>query len=224
MKYKAVVFDLFETLITEWGHKKYTKNEMCADLMLERKTFDPYWNEKENDRFTGRISFEESIRYVLKKMQKEASNEIISSVIKKRIQTKSACFSDLNKDILLMLATLKAKGIKIAMISNCSSEEVAMLKESDLAHYFDEILLSYEVKMKKPDPCIYEDAAKRLGFELNECIFVGDGGSNELEGAEAVGMKAIQAKWFTNQLPRKRDSIEGFLVADYPLKIIDYIN
>jgi len=122
------------------------------------------------------------------------------------------------------LDTLKANGIKIAMISNCSSEEVAMLKESDLAHYFDEILLSYEVKMKKPDPCIYEDAAKRLGVELNECFFVGDGGSNELEGAERVGMKAIQAKWFTNQLPHKRESIEGFLVADYPLKIIDYIN
>lgn len=224
MKYKAVVFDLFETLITEWGHKKYTKNEMCADLMLERNAFDLYWNEKENDRYTGRMSFEESIRYVLKKLQKDVSGEIISSVIKKRIQTKSACFDNINNDVLILLDTLKANGIKIAMISNCSSEEVAMLKESDLAHYFDEILLSYEVKMKKPDPCIYEDAAKRLGVELNECVFVGDGGSNELEGAERVGMKAIQAKWFTNQLPRKRESIEGFLVADYPLKIIDYIN
>ena len=25
MKYKAVIFDLFETLISEWGHEKYTK-------------------------------------------------------------------------------------------------------------------------------------------------------------------------------------------------------
>lgn len=48
MKYKAVIFDLFETLITEWGHKKYTKNEMCSDLGIEREKFDQYWNEKEN--------------------------------------------------------------------------------------------------------------------------------------------------------------------------------
>ena len=37
-------------------------------------------------------------------------------------------------------------------------------------------------------------------------------------------MKAIQAKWYTNQLPHKRESIERFLIADYPLRIIDYIN
>ena len=40
MKHKVVIFDLFETLITEWGHKKYTKNEMCADLGIEREKFD----------------------------------------------------------------------------------------------------------------------------------------------------------------------------------------
>ena len=47
MQYKAVVFDLFETLMTEWGHKKYTKNEMCADLGVERAEFDVFWDEKE---------------------------------------------------------------------------------------------------------------------------------------------------------------------------------
>ena len=40
MPYKAVIFDLFETLITEWGHKKYTKNELCADLNIDRDNFD----------------------------------------------------------------------------------------------------------------------------------------------------------------------------------------
>ena len=35
MKDKVVIFDLFETLITEWGHKKYTKNEMCVFLVAE---------------------------------------------------------------------------------------------------------------------------------------------------------------------------------------------
>lgn len=56
MKYKAVIFDLFETLITEWGHKKYTKNEMCSDLGIEREQFDRYWDEKEQDRYIGKIS------------------------------------------------------------------------------------------------------------------------------------------------------------------------
>ena len=39
MKYKAVIFDMFETLITEWGHEKYTKNKICSDLGIEREKF-----------------------------------------------------------------------------------------------------------------------------------------------------------------------------------------
>lgn len=43
MKYQAVIFDLFETLITEWGHKRYTKSEMSSDLGIAGDKFDPYW-------------------------------------------------------------------------------------------------------------------------------------------------------------------------------------
>ena len=53
MECKAVIFDLFETLITEWGHKKYTKKEMCADLGIDRSHFDFFWEEKEQER-TGK--------------------------------------------------------------------------------------------------------------------------------------------------------------------------
>ena len=77
--------------------------------------------------------------------------------------------------------------------------------------------------MKKPDSCIYREAAKRLCVDPEECIFVGDGGSNELTGAREAGMKAIQAKWYTNQFPRKRDSIDGFAVAEEPLDVMKYI-
>ncbi len=45
-RFKAVIFDLFETLITEWGHEKYTKRKMCADLGVDKDCFDPFWNEK----------------------------------------------------------------------------------------------------------------------------------------------------------------------------------
>ena len=38
--FKAVIFDLFETLITEWGHEKYTKRKMCEDLGVEKERFD----------------------------------------------------------------------------------------------------------------------------------------------------------------------------------------
>lgn len=223
MKYKVVIFDLFETLITEWGHKKYTKNEMCADLGIEREMFDIYWDEKGDDRYLGEISFEDSILYVCEKVEKSIDTSVIANIIDKRIRTKSVCFEYVNPDVFQLLKNLKAMGLQTAIISNCSSEEVNVLKESEIYKYFDEIILSYEVHMKKPDSCIYEEAAKRLGVSLSECVFVGDGGSNELVGARAVGMKAIQAKWYTNQHPRKRDNIGGFLTAEEPLDVMKYI-
>lgn len=223
MKYKVVIFDLFETLITEWGHKKYTKNEMCADLGIERTEFDVYWDEKEHDRYIGSMSFEDSIMYVCNKCEKYVDNMIISNIIDKRIKTKSVCFEYVQPEVFQLLRTLKDMGMQTAIISNCSSEEVKVLKESEIYKYFDEVILSYEVHMKKPDSCIYEEAAKRLGVNFGECIFVGDGGSNELVGAKNVGMKAIQAKWYTNQHPKKRDSIEGFFVAEEPMDIIKII-
>lgn len=223
MQYKAVVFDLFETLMTEWGHKKYTKNEMCADLGVERAEFDVFWDEKEQDRYIGSMSFEDSILYVCEKCGKNVDTSTISDIIDKRIKTKSVCFEYVYPEVFQLLKTLREMGLQTAINSNCSSEEVNVLKESEIYKYFDEVILSYEVHMKKPDSCIYEEASKRSGVCLEECIFVGDGGSNELVGAKNVGMKAIQAKWYTNHHPRKRENIEGFLVAEEPLEIIKYI-
>ena len=220
MQYKAVIFDLFETLITEWGHKKYTKNEMCADLGVERAEFDIFWDEKALDQYEGKITYEDSIAYVCEKCGKSVDERTISKILDKRIKTKSVCFEYVQPEVYQLLKTLRDIGMKTAIVSNCSSEEVQVLKDSEIYKYFDEVILSYEVHMKKPDSCISEEAAKRLGVDLQECLFVGDGGSNELVGARNVGMKAIQAKWYTNKHPQKRENIEDFQVAEEPLDII----
>ena len=196
---------------------------MCADLGIERAEFDVFWDEKEQDRYIGSISFEDSILYVGKKCNKQVDNTTISNIIDKRIKTKSVCFERVHPEVFQLVRTLREMGLQTAIISNCSSKEVKVLKKSEIYKYFDEVVLSYEVHMKKPDSCIYEEASKRLGVELGECIFVGDGGSNELVGARNVGMKAIQAKWYTNQYPKKSDNIKGFIVAEEPLDILKHI-
>ena len=223
MKYKAVIFDLFETLITEWGHKKYTKNEMCSDLGIERDKFDIYWDEKEKERYSGEISFTDSILFVTEKCGKKIDASTLSGIIDRRIMTKSQCFEHVNPDIYLLLDRLKTEGLRLAIISNCSSEEVKVIRQSKIYKYFDQVILSYEVKMQKPDIRIYKEGADLLGVAAEECIFVGDGGSNELEGAKLAGMKAIQAKWYTDRLPHKRDSIDGFSTAEEPLAIMRFL-
>jgi putative hydrolase of the HAD superfamily len=56
---------------------------------------------------------------------------------------------------------------------------------------FDTVLFSCEVKLKKPDRRIYELCAQRLGVEPDECLYVGNGGSDELAGARRAGMTPV---------------------------------
>lgn len=224
MKYKAVIFDLFETLITEWGHKKYTKAEMSADLGIAPDKFDTYWEENENERYIGNIDFAESIRYVCEKCGTGVDDTALSIITEKRVSTKSVCFEYVDPDVFGLLDELKARGIKLAIVSNCSSEEVWIIRQSRIYPYFDEVILSYEVRMQKPDRRIYETAAERLGVSPDECVFVGDGGSHELQGARSAGMTAVQAKWYTDKHPYKRESIEGFPTADKPLEVLRYVD
>lgn len=223
MERKAVIFDLFETLITEWGHKKYTKSEMCADLGLERERFDAYWDEKEEARYIGQISFPESILYVCERCGRPLDDSTLSLILRKRTETKSLCFQHVHPDVYRLLERLKAAGHKLAIVSNCSSEEVTVIRQSRIYGYFHQAILSYEAKLQKPNIRIYRKAADLLGVSPGECVFVGDGGSNELAGAKAAGMEAIQAKWYTNELPHKRESMPGFLTAEKPLDILQYI-
>ena len=223
MKCRAVIFDLFETLITEWGHKKYTKSEMCSDLGIEREEFDLYWEEKEQERYIGKIDFMDSIRYVCEKCGKRIDDSTMEAITDKRIKTKSTCFEYVNPDVFQLLSHLKSMGVKLAIVSNCSSEEVKVIKQSRIYEFFDQVILSYEVGLQKPDIRIYKKAADLLGVAIDECVFVGDGGSNELVGARDAGMKAIQAKWYTNQHPHKRESMAGFLTAEEPLDILQNI-
>lgn len=64
----------------------------------------------------------------------------------------------------------------MAIVSNCSSEEVTVIKQSRIYGYFDQVILSYEAKVAKPDIRIYKAAADLLDVVPEECLFVGDGG------------------------------------------------
>lgn len=58
--------------------------------------------------------------------------------------------------------------------------------------YFDEVFLSFEMHVVKPDAAIYQQMLERLGVKAEECVFVDDSLRN-CQGAESVGIKCIHA-------------------------------
>jgi len=99
-----------------------------------------------------------------------------------------------NKKLLLLISGLKEK-YKISILSNAGNDFWRFVDKTELRKMFDDILLSYKVKMIKPDTAIYQLATKRLNVKPEECIFVDDS-ANNVAGAEAVGMRGILYKDF----------------------------
>jgi glucose-1-phosphatase len=83
--------------------------------------------------------------------------------------------------------------VKTALLSNAWDNLRHMLEEHwKIADAFDEIIISAELGLVKPDPRVYELAYARLAVEPAEAVFVDDFPEN-VEGARAAGMQAI---WF----------------------------
>lgn len=135
------------------------------------------------------------------------------------------CFEYIHPELIPLFTRLKEMNIKIGLITNCFFEERDVIKKSIFFDYFDSVCMSCEIGLKKPDVKIYKKCMKDLEVEAEECIYVGDGGSCELETAQALGMNPLQAAWYlkdgVNQ-PAKRK--KEFLQAEAPLEVLLEIN
>ena len=207
---KAVIFDMFETLVSLFDGKTYFSENMAADLGVSEEAFRKPWHATENDRTLGKITIEEGIGVALQALG-IFSEEKVSFIDGKRLEALTDTFSMIPEESDQLLIRLHEKGIKTGLISNCFSDEAKFIKESRLFPLFDEVMLSYEQGIGKPDPEIYRQMIGKLGVRPDECIYVGDGGSRELFTAKELGMKPVQALWFR----------EGMFEPHIPCPVLD---
>ena len=221
---KAVIFDMFETLITHHNSPLYYGAHMAVDAGIPVEEFLPLWRKTEEDRTIGKYTVDEVVADILK--QKDCfSEELVELIVNKRKNVTKVCFENLHPEIIPMLSELKKKGYLIGLISNCFSEEAEGIRTSILFPYFNVSSLSYERKLKEPDVRIYQVCMEELGMQAEECLYVGDGGSHELETAREVGMTAAQAAWYlkdgTSQ-PAKRKP--EFIQLETPMGVVEYLD
>lgn len=221
---KAVCFDLFETLISEYanGVRKVDRanRDDAGRLGLTHEVYRREWGARTGRRMTGEFAdYFAAMNDLLTGQNVAVQETVLREMYEERVAEKIAAFRDIDPEVFELLRQLKQNGMKLALISNCSEEEVHGWADSGLAPYFDEIVFSYRVGMAKPDPAIYKLACLKLGVRPEQCVFVGDGGSDELNGASRAGMRAFQAVW---QLPSSmRERIQGFPKLDRPLQVLD---
>ena len=216
----AVIFDMFETLITHYESPLYFGAEMAEDAGISKEKFYPLWRGLDYERTIGKITLEELLERILKE-NNCYTEELLKMLVEKRVAAKEDCFRHLHPEILPMLSELKTQGLLVGLISNCYSEEGEVIKKSQLYPFFDAVYLSYEQGVAKPDKEIYQRCMAELGVKPGECLYVGDGGSQELETARELGMHAVQAVWYLKEgtmQPSKRKA--EFEQVETPFEVL----
>jgi len=89
-----------------------------------------------------------------------------------------------------ILPLLKSQ-YKLTVLSNHSREWSEFMREEfDFFNYFDQIIISCDVGLRKPDPRIYQLTVKRLESKPEECLFIDDKKRNT-DSAQKAGIKTI---------------------------------
>ena len=91
-------------------------------------------------------------------------------------------------DVKSTILELDRRGYILGIIANTITEtEIPDWMESDgLTSYFKAVVLSSKVALRKPNPEIYWEAARRVGVDPCKCAYVGDNPVRDVEGTQAA--------------------------------------
>ena len=196
----TVFFDLFDTLVTQ-EHPDRPAQQVFADrLDISLDGARAWWKETVRDRMAGVFpTYEETLRQMVTSLGAVVDEAVVADICRDRFADKRSYLVDIDAEVLDLLAYLKQTGWTVAIVSNATPDELVFWEDCPIAPMVDDAVFSCRVGAMKPEPEIYRLACGRLGVVADEVVFVGDGGFNELPGAAAVGMQAVQARWYRDR-------------------------
>jgi HAD superfamily hydrolase (TIGR01662 family) len=222
---KAIFFDLGETLVTQNVEDSMITKKALQEItkilpkpVSPRTLFQLYMKGyKINDGIRSEYNVEipiqawmtQLLRKVIGQVPSDTLvNKCISIIVKARAEN-AVAFDDAPET----LRQLRRKRLKLAVMSNVSSHEVAVaiLQRVRLAKYFDLVVTSALTGIRKPDPGIFRYALYKLGIKPEEAAIVGDSERHDVQGGYIAGLQTI----LINRKKQLEDSL-----ADYQFKTL----
>jgi putative hydrolase of the HAD superfamily len=183
VRFRGVIFDLWDTL-ADWpvADSRAHRERLVAHLGVADETFERVWNDTFHVRETGPL---DAAYRALGLADEHVATHVADrhEIARRTVRPRAG--------VLETLDELRARGHRLGLISMCTEDVPAVWAETEFSGRFDAETFSATCGLVKPDPEIFLSTAAAIGVEPADCLYVGDGGSNELEGARRVGMTAV---------------------------------
>jgi HAD superfamily hydrolase (TIGR01509 family) len=182
----AVLIDLYDTLV--WGEWPGLRDTMAARIGISSAALQSAFDSTRPSRGVGSFAgAEEDMASVLEACGLEPQPALVAEILeleRSSLLTRIHLF----EDSIPVLRALRARGVRTALVSNCSRSTRPVVDDLGLDREMDAVVLSFEVGAAKPDAAIYRAALDRLGAEPAGAAFVDDQ-SVYCDGAAALGMR-----------------------------------
>lgn len=181
---KAIIFD-FGNVLSIWDphqvYKGFFLNDQAIDAFLEEINFSD-WNVEQDK---GR-SFADGVAVLSAQFPRYA--HLIQAYNER---WEDSIVGSIEGTIELVYKLKRAK-YPLYLLSNFSSEKFSLMRQRhDYLELFDDIIISGEHNLVKPDPAIYYLTLKRIKRPAHECIFIDDSLPN-IETANELGFQSIR--------------------------------
>jgi putative hydrolase of the HAD superfamily len=189
--FKAVCFDLFDTLI-EFDTAEYRAlHDTIADVTgIDRESFKAAWLRSRNPAVAGMFaSHLDRLTAALKQLGVTEEADLASARAVERKAIRAA--TGVIPGTIPLLADLVRRNGLLGLISNATAAGRLIMAETRLDDFFSELIFSYDVKLRKPDPKIFVLACDRLRVPPHRTAYVADGSRGELHGALQAGLTPL---------------------------------
>lgn len=184
--FKAALFDLDGVIVDTAKYHYLAWKRLADELGL-------YFDAEINERLKG-VSRMASLDIILEKSPKAHSPGEKEAMASRKNGYYVEMIGALKPEEVLegmpaLLAELRAAGIRTAICS-ASKNAGLILERLGLIPAFDTIVGGNDVSRSKPDPEVFEVAARRLGIPHSDCLVFEDAAAG-VAAAKAAGMKAV---------------------------------
>lgn len=193
----AVTFDVGGTLIECWPSVGHIYAEVAAQDGLHvqpaalNRRFKAAWQAFEGFRHT-RADWLQLVQRTFDGLAPPSVIQILFPRLYDRFAQPDAWH--VYEDVTPLLTALRARGLKLGIISNWDDRLRPLLKALKLEAYFDSIMVSCEVGVCKPAREVFRAACAELGSAPEHILHIGDNREADWQGARDAGLQALHLR------------------------------